>query len=95
MKQFDSIAPWQVGFYDADGQTEKGTLYGSDVLSDGAGELLDGAAINQLGAVVDYDGIEFNLTITESGYVNIYQPSDFTTVDYLSFINTKVAPYLE
>jgi hypothetical protein len=94
MDQFDTITPWKVGFYDATNNAEKGTLYGEDVLSAEVGHLLDDALFNQLGAVVEYGDSEFKLTITESGYVGIHRPSGLDTVDFLTFIDETVEPFL-
>lgn len=95
MEQFDDISPWQVGFYDATGPTQKGTLYGDDVLTDGVADILEDATINQLGAHVALNGTSVNVSITESGYVGVYEPTDFSTIDYLSFIAEAVNPYID
>lgn len=87
--------PWQVGFYGRSGEAEKGVIYGDLVLEDGNfGSELQKAPKNQLGLIVDTDD-NIKLTVTSSGYIEIYQPSNYDAIDFSEFIVNHVIPNLE
>lgn len=85
---------WQAGFYGNEGQAEKGVVYGNDVLGDSdVGGVLDLSDLNQLGLSYSTRENSMKITVTESGYVNVYQPSDFENEDFLDFFALELAPY--
>ncbi|UPV76155.1 hypothetical protein M0R89_08895 [Halorussus limi] len=88
--------PWKAGFREVDGACENGVLHGSDLLSDERLEdLLDGAAFNQLGLDCTYDDRSLKMTAAESGYVEVYRPSEFETAEFLQYLRDAVVPHAE
>jgi hypothetical protein len=86
---------WQAGFYDRLGTAQKGVVYGEDVLDDNdMGDPLREAQINQLGFRYEYDGEQMKLTLTESGYIEIYQPSEFNGENFATYIQTEIVRYV-
>lgn len=88
--------PWRAGFYGNDGNCENGVLHGTDLLNDnGIGGILRDAELNQLGLDCSYDDRSLKMTASESGYVEIYRPSDFDTVDFLQYLLEAIVPHAE
>lgn len=82
---------WQTGFYGNDGQAEKGTVFGENILDDGdIGEVLAHSKLNQLGLEYEYDEFSVQMTATESGYLDIYQPSNLETEQFLQYISDEI-----
>lgn len=85
--------PWQVGFYGKQGDTEKGVLYGDSIFTDeDLGEVAKNSKKNQLGMDHDFQGTSVRSTITESGYINIYQPSNMKSSEFAEYLSTFVIP---
>ncbi|MFC4448863.1 hypothetical protein [Halorussus aquaticus] len=88
--------PWRAGFYDTDGNCENGVLHGTDLLADDrTAGLLDGAEFNQLGLDCSYGDRSLKMTAAESGYVEVYRPSEFETADFLQYLLDEVVPHAE
>jgi len=90
--------PWKVGFYGNVGNAEKGTVYGENVLNGGEmGPVLDSCQKNQLGLTLSDGSQEIKCMMTESGYVEIYQPSNFENAEFAEFIAEHILPcaYIE
>lgn len=86
--------PWRAGFYDNDGNCENGVLHGSDLLDDAdLGGILRDAELNQLGLDCSYDDRSLKMTASESGYVEVYRPSEFDTEDFLQYLLEAVVPH--
>ena len=82
-----TATPWQVGFYGNSGQTEKGTVYGDDIFDDSTiGTLAQRLPKNQLGLDMQLENENIRITVTESGYVEIYQPSNYDSKEFTEFI---------
>jgi hypothetical protein len=82
----DNKQTWQVGIYDHFGKAEKGTLYGNNLLNDeDFGEILGIADKNQLGITYTQGDTKYKLTMTESGYVDVYDP-DFDSEEFAEFV---------
>ncbi|WP_440769353.1 hypothetical protein [Natronorubrum sp. DTA28] len=82
---------WQAGFYGNEGQAKKGTVYGENVLDDGdVGEVLAHSKLNQLGLEYDYEDFTTKMTVTESGYLDLYQPSNLETEQFLQYISDEI-----
>lgn len=90
----DDVDPWQVGFYGNIGQAEKGVVYGENVVSDDEiGDVLERSQLNQLGLryqMLDYD---MKVTMTESGYVEIYNPSNLESEEFAEYITNEILQY--
>ncbi|MFC5367893.1 hypothetical protein [Salinirubrum litoreum] len=84
--------PWKAGFA---GATGTGVLHGADLLADAAAEdLLDRGTLNQLGVSYDDGDRRVKLSVTRSGYVEVYRPSAFETGDFLTFLRDQVVPHV-
>jgi len=89
----ESAIPWQLGFYGSGGSAEKGVLYGDDVISDAEfGKLVANLPKNQLGLEID-DEEGIKMTATESGYVQVYQPSNYDSKDFSEFVLDHILPH--
>ncbi|WP_158055330.1 hypothetical protein [Halorussus halophilus] len=87
--------PWKAGFYDTDGNCENGVLHGSDLLADeNLGAVVEGARLNQLGLDCEYEDHDLKMTASESGYVEIYQPGDFETAEFLQYLRDEIVPHV-
>jgi hypothetical protein len=88
--------PWKAGFYDNDGNCENGVLHGSDLLDDAdLGGILADAQLNQLGLNCSYGDHAVKLSAAESGYVELYRPSEFGSEEYLQYLLEEVVPHAE
>ncbi|WP_159077135.1 hypothetical protein [Halococcoides cellulosivorans] len=92
----DDSDPWKVGFYGHLGNAENGVVHGTDLLSDDElSGVLHESNLNQLGVEYPYDGQMLKANMAESGYFEIYQPSNYESKDYLQFILDEVIHYLK
>lgn len=86
---------WQVGFYGAVGNAQKGIVYGDDVNEDEhIGNILDNSQLNQLGLIFSHNGDTVKITMSESGYVEIYQPTNYDELDFADFVVSNIIPHL-
>lgn len=93
---FPDATPWKVGFYGHGEQAENGVVHGENVLEDDdLGGVLANTKKNQLGLRMDYDGREFKMAITRSGYVSVYQPSNLDSAEFAEFIVDKILPHTD
>lgn len=76
---------------------EKGTVHGNRVPSDEAiGEdLTDDSLLNEIRYKHHWEGQLVNAYISASGYVEVYNPSDMTTEQFLAYVRDEVIPYTE
>jgi len=93
----ENAQPWQVGFYGNAGGAEKGVVYGDGVFDDrDLGEVLKQCPKNQLGLIIEpEDDEEIQMTATRSGYVEVYQPSNYDALDFSEFVIEYVLPHVE
>jgi hypothetical protein len=92
----DEINPWQVGFYGNIGDAEKGVVYGDDVFSDTQiGEVLERSQLNQLGLEYPVLGQELKVTMAESGYIEVYNPSNYETNEFAEYIYSEISDYIK
>lgn len=93
LTRFDNATPWKVGFYGHGDDAENGVIHGESVLSDGEfGRALRSSRKNQLGLKLPRNGSTLKLTATESGYVEIYQPSNYTENQFCDFLRSDIIP---
>lgn len=91
----DEVNPWQVGFYGNIGDAEKGVVYGDDVFSDTQiGEVLERSQLNQLGLEYPMLGQDLKVTMAESGYIEVYNPSNYETSEFAEYIATEISDYI-
>lgn len=94
--QAPNVNPWQVGFYGNIGEAEKGIVYGEDVFSDDEiGEVLDRSRLNQLGLQYEMLGHDMKMTMTQSGYVEVYNPSNFDSGEFAEYLVTEILDYVD
>jgi len=87
---------WQVGFYGNTGNAEKGTLYGDSVFGDSElGDVVHQLPKNQIGLDIEAGEEDIKMTASESGYVEVYQPSNYDSTDYSEFILDHVLHHSE
>lgn len=92
---YEDTALWQAGFYDRLGTAQKGVVYGEDVLDDeDIGDPLRDAQINQLGLEYEYDGNQMKITLTESGYIEVYQPTEFDSGEFATYLQNQIRQYV-
>lgn len=90
------IDPWKVGFYGKRGLIENGVVHGDSVLDDDEiGGVLDITEKNQLGLDYEYQNLPLRMFVAESGYVEIYQPNDFTTAQFSEYLVNEIVPVLQ
>lgn len=90
----DGVSPWKAGFYAHQGQAETGVVYGDDVLKDSDfGGGIDDAQLNQLGLDYSPEDDAVKMSVTESGYIEIYQPDNYDEIDFVRYISSQILPY--
>ncbi|MHB9287344.1 hypothetical protein ACKVMT_09940 [Halobacteriales archaeon Cl-PHB] len=95
LDQLDVENVWQAGFYGHQGPAENGVVFGDDVLEDGdLGGMIENSSLNQLGVIFDRNGIQHNVRFTESGYVDVYNPSNTESEDFVEIISDIFYPNL-
>jgi hypothetical protein len=86
---------WMSGFYNTGGNADNGVAYGDDVTNDiEIGGVLQDSEKNRLGLIMEYNPEPLKLMLTESGYVEIYQPSEFGTLSFARFVQEELARYI-
>ena len=83
-------------------EATKMTAWGDDVLDDeDVQDLLDSAVrhnrLNQLAGEYVYEGVglPYKVNMARSGYVEVWNPSDLTTPQFVKWVRTEVLPYAE
>ncbi|WP_435097240.1 hypothetical protein [Halarchaeum sp. P4] len=90
----DGVDPWQVGFFGNIGQAEKGIVYGEDVFNDSEmGDLLERSEVNQLGLEYEFRGETVKMTSARSGYVEVYNPSNWDYTEYAQYLSDEISKY--
>jgi len=90
----EGVDPWQIGFYGNIGQAEKGVVYGENVISDDdIGDVLERSQINQLGLQYEMMDYDMKVTLAESGYVEVYNPSNIETEEFAEYIADEILAY--
>lgn len=96
LKESPDVTPWQVGFYGNFGDAEKGTVYGDNLLHDEEiGAVIESSNKNQLGLTLTDGGKDIKFKMTESGYVEVYQPSNYEEEEFSTFLIENIIPYSE
>ncbi|WP_435552606.1 hypothetical protein [Natrinema sp. CGMCC1.2065] len=90
------IDPWKIGFYGKHGSIENGVVHGDSVLKDeDIGDVLDIADKNQIGLDYEYSGEQIRMFASESGYIEVYQPNDFTSSQFCEYVDNEILPVLK
>jgi len=87
----DTIDLWKLGFQGHGGQAENGVVYGQNVVDDSdIGGLLQKTDKNQIGLEYSKEGDYVKMTATRSGYVEVYQPSNYEPEDFAQYVLNNV-----
>ncbi|WP_159899178.1 hypothetical protein [Salinirussus salinus] len=82
---------WKVGFRDRGNNAENGIIHGDGVMQDTeVGDILGTSDKNQVGLVYDFNSESIKMFITEGGYVEIYQPSNYDVKDTIRFVESEL-----
>ncbi|WP_226039075.1 hypothetical protein [Natrinema sp. DC36] len=93
--EYSDVEPWKIGFYGREGNADNGVIHGNNLLDDSdIGEILSHNATNQIGLNFSRDGKQMKTFVTESGYVDIYQPSDYESGQFVNYLKEDIRPYL-
>jgi hypothetical protein len=88
--------PWKVGFYENIGDAENGVVHGNKLLSGTEiSNILKKSKKNQLGAEHSFNSELIKMFAAEGGYVEIYQPSEFETAEFVEYVDSEIASHLE
>ncbi|WP_373190218.1 hypothetical protein [Halolamina sp.] len=89
------FTPWKVGFYGKSGNADNGVVHGNEIWDDPElGPLLESQRKNQLGIDIEWRGYEIKMMLTESGYLNIYQPGDFGNTGFMRLVRDEIVPHI-
>jgi len=87
----ESADPWKVGFENRTGNAENGVVHGEELLRDGElGNALNNSKKNQIGLEYNSDGHLLKVFVTKSGYVEVYQPSNYDSREFIKFIESDL-----
>jgi len=89
------VDPWKVGFYENRGPADNGVVHGNSLFADeDVKDILAISKKNQIGLDYEYGSIPLRMFGAESGYVEVYQPSDFTTKQFTNYVLDEILPHL-
>lgn len=84
---------WKAGFDARDGRAENGVVHGNNVLADSdIGGVIASSSKNQLGMDYSYQGNSVKVFLARSGYIEVYQPSNYDISDFAQFVSDEVLP---
>lgn len=88
--------PWKIGFYGKRGNADNGVIHGTSLLDDSdLREVFNKTATNQIGIEYEKDGQLYKIFATESGYVEVYQPGNFDSVEFIEFIQEELSEHIK
>lgn len=87
---------WMGGIYDKDGDADTSDAYGDgDIFEDeDFGEVFRNSKKNRIGMMFEFETQTVKMLVTESGYVEVYRPSDFDTLQFKRLIDEVLMPHL-
>lgn len=86
---------WKYGFYNSGLNAENGVFYGFDVQEDKVvQDLLESSSANQIGVDYVYNDTPMKVTMSESGYLEVYKPNDWETAELADYILSDLSPYI-
>lgn len=90
----DDAFVWKLGFKERGANAENGVVHGYDLLEDQeVGNILAPTEKNQLGLECSFNSDKIKLFLAESGYVDVYQPSNYDSKDFASLILDELLQY--
>jgi len=92
----ENADPWKAGFYGKSGKAENGVIHGDQVFDDSDfGEVVGDCQLNQIGLQIKDETSKIKMTAAESGYIEVYQPSDFSSEEFADYILNSVIHHLD
>lgn len=89
-----SATPWKAGFFGSGDESVNGIVHGEDLRqSHDLDDVLSNSTLNQIGLTDDYEGSEMKMMATRSGYVQVYQPSEFEVGQFLEYLREEIVQY--
>lgn len=89
-----AATPWKAGFYGTNEKGINGIFHGDDLRTDhDIDVILQHSSLNQVGLSYAFDGNDLKMTAAQSGYVELYQPSDFESGEYLAYLRDELLPH--
>ncbi|WMT09796.1 hypothetical protein NP511_09240 [Natrinema thermotolerans] len=90
----DDALVWKLGFKDRGANAENGVLHGHDLLEDQeVGGVLGQTEKNQIGIEHSFDSESVKVFLTESGYIDVYQPSSYDSKEFVNYILDEVIDF--
>lgn len=94
IEEYPEANPWKVGFSEHIGNAKNGTIHGEQLLTESElSDILMSSPKNQIGLEHTVNGTLIKDFITESGYVEVYQPTDISTKEFVEFIEEELLPH--
>lgn len=88
--------PWKAGFYGKSGKAENGVVHGDNLFDDSDfGEVIGNCQLNQIGLDIKNSQKKIKMTAAESGYLEIYQPSDFSSEEFSEYILDHIIHHID
>lgn len=95
-KEKYDVVPWKAGFYGHLGKAENGVVYGESVLEDvDFGNAIADSQMNQIGLSYSRRDEILKVNVTESGYVEIYQPDNYEEGEFAEFVIEEILAHTE
>lgn len=89
-----AATPWKAGFYGTSEKGINGIFHGDDLRTDhDIDVILQNSRLNQVGLSYAFEGNELKMTAARSGYVEVYQPTDFESGAYLEYLREELIPH--
>lgn len=86
---------WMRGFYGVSGNANNGIVYGNNLKKDSDfADIFASTNMNQVGLEYIYQDTPLKVRMSESGYVEVYQPSSFEVEEYLQFVLDEILEYV-
>lgn len=86
---------WMSGIYGRPGDIKTSDAYGDgDVFEDDDfGDIYRNSDKNRIGVKLDFESEETKILVTESGYIEVYSPTDFESLQFKRLIDGVILPH--
>lgn len=87
---------WMAGYYNHSGEPTSGDGYAEGDLfeSDEFRETFEKSDKNRIGVEFEFESELVKLLLTEGGYIEVYRPSNFDSIQFKRLIDEKISPYV-
>lgn len=91
LDRIEDAQSWKIGFEQRTDEAENGVLHGRQLFEDTEfGDTLGKARKSQIGIEHPLNEDIAKILITKSGYIEFYQPDEFSTQDFIEYIEENV-----